>query len=462
MRVQLTMVDYFKNIYADWKCGVSCVVIQYTAIRNVEKWILLVADIVLSPFERLNGIDDVIFTSEVMVGQIVKNLDEIELDQFFENLLLGQLVLNDVDLRFCSDKNISLYCPVYVQEPDFFVPRLEIRADRPFGEFSQINYARTNAELRTGDRPFDGLADLLSYFGLSNTGLLPQEQKITLSLHPPLDLKLDHCSLLQNKLSLRLIKRKNFPRRQVSVGLRLFPLPNLARRMQVSNNLTWSDGDESGFEYGQLLMELDNASAVEVMLSAAGSSVRRQFFFDREKSLNPRLEIYRRFDPNLSHLKEWLDPPPQKSRHLEAGIATLLHLLGASCLTPPLTDAPDLIAETPGKRTAVIECTIKVHDLREKAGKLVSRRNALIYDADGSGPKSDVLAILVTNQPRRQVVLDDDYLLRNQILLLTRENIDNALSNLEIPPDLDQLYLGSLERLQTHLAPLSAAVSGGM
>ena len=459
---QLTMVDYFKSIYADWKCGVSRIVVQYIAVRNDDKWILLAADIVFSPFEKPDGIDDVIFTSEVMVGQVVKNLDGIELDQCFENLLSGRLLLGDVDLSFCSDEKISLYCPVYVQEPDFFVPRLDIRSDRPFGQFAQINYGRTNAELRVGDHPFDGLADLLSYFGFSNNGLLPQEQKITLSLQPPLDLKLDDCSLSQNTIRLRLVKKINFPRSQVSVGLRLFPLPNLGRRLQAANKLVWEDGGESGFEYAQLLMELDNASAVEVMLSGAGSTVRRQFFFDREKSLNPRLETYRRFDPNLSHLKEWLDPPPQKSRHLEVGVATLLYLLGASCLTPPPTDAPDLIVETPNKRTAVIECTIKVHDLRDKAGKLVGRRNALVYDADGSGPKSDVLAILVINQPRRQVVLDDDYLLRNQILLLTREDIDNAISKLEIPPDLDQLYLGSLERLQTQLTPIGASVPGAM
>lgn len=184
------------------------------------------------------------------------------------------------------------------------------------------------------------------------------------------------------------------------------------------------------------------------MVSVEGFSVRRLFLSDPQKSLNPRLVDYRRFDPELQHLRRALNVSKNDSRNLENGIATLLHLLGANTVTPPSTDTPDVVAETIGKRIALVECTIRVENLREKVGKLVNRRESLICDSSSGVRGREVLAILVVNQPRVTIVNEDKYLNDNQVILVTLEEINLALAHLEIPQDLDKLFLEKIDAMR--------------
>lgn len=73
-------------------------------------------------------------------------------------------------------------------------------------------------------------------------------------------------------------------------------------------------------------------------------------------------------------------------------------------LAHPSTDTPDVVAETLGKRLALVECTIRVESLREKVGKLVNRRETVNCDGGVSSARREVLAILVVNQPRVSIV----------------------------------------------------------
>jgi hypothetical protein len=184
------------------------------------------------------------------------------------------------------------------------------------------------------------------------------------------------------------------------------------------------------------------------MLSVDGFSVRRYFLSDSQKSLNQRLVDYRRFDPDLQHLKRALNSGKNESRALENGVATLLHLLGANTVAPPSTDTPDVIAETNGKRIALVECTIRVENLREKVGKLVNRRETFIYDSSNSSSHREVLAILVVNQPRITIVNEDKYLADNQVLLITLEDINLALVHMEVPQDLDKLFVEKMQAMR--------------
>lgn len=132
-----------------------------------------------------------------------------------------------------------------------------------------------------------------------------------------------------------------------------------------------------GFDIGHLELDLHDCTAVELMLSVSGFAVQRVFVTDKRKSLNPRLVAYKRFDPDLKALDDFLEPDVKNGRDLEQGVATLLYLLGATCSNPPATDAPDIFAETRNGRLAIIECTVKVTDVRAKAAKLIHRRHAL-------------------------------------------------------------------------------------
>lgn len=444
-------VEYVLRNYSNWKLAVDHVSIEYVAVRSSGSWVLSNARVLLAPNRLEKKISDVVETSEVRVGQIRMRLTPSKLDVFLCNLQAGWLKALNVDYRFPEGEPLSIYSPSAYQQIDYSVPQLEIRVDRTLGLSQQINFAAVNNELRIGEIPFDGLADLLTYYHFSRDGHFPNEQKISISIRSPADFEFEACSLSDNRLKIQVRCKAGYGREQLTVAIRQFPNPDISRRRQVASLLSWIRG-HAGFEFGSLEMDLENCTAVELMLCAGGFSVQQVFITDKNKSLNPRLAVYQRYDPELQQLRGYLDPHVSKSRHLEQGVATLLYLLGAVCSNPPATDAPDIIAETRAGRLAIVECTVKITDMREKAGKLINRRHALTFNADGSGPTRDVLALLVVSLPKNKIPLEEDFLAKNQILLVTREDIDAAMKRLEFPPDLEELYTSTTELLQRALS----------
>ncbi|KAL0630162.1 hypothetical protein Q9L58_010992, partial [Maublancomyces gigas] len=274
---------------------------------------------------------------------------------------------------------------------------------------------------------------------------------ISLSIRSPADFDLDACALSENRLIIQVLCRTSFAKDLLAIGVRQFPVPHITRRMQVADQVKWKKGSQ-GFDTGYLQLDLENCTTVELMLTAGGFAVQQVFIADKNKSLNPRLAAYKKFDPDLKCLDGFLEPEMKNGRDLEQGVATLLYLLGAVCTNPPETDAPDIFAETRSGRLAIIECTVKLTDVRSKAAKLISRRHSLTFNADGSGPTHDLLAVLVVSMPKIKIPLEDDFLARNQIVLITREGLQQAKAKLEFPPDLDELYLGTIEHLKRQMS----------
>jgi hypothetical protein len=195
-------------------------------------------------------------------------------------------------------------------------------------------------------------------------------------------------------------------------------------------------------------MDLEDCATAELMVSVDGFTARRWFLFDPHKSLNPRLTDYRYLDPNLTQIKKYLTSP-KDARQLEVGTAALLHLLGANSLNPPGSDSPDVIVETANKRLALVECTTRVENVREKTAKLVGRRDGLIATENKYGIIREVMAILLVNQPLTSLVNEQAFLTEHRVNLMTLEDINSALANLEIPPDLDKLYVEKMEAMRS-------------
>lgn len=411
---------------------------------------LLHARVDLDPFELTEPVNQAISTSSIRAGHVKVSVTQSALEDFMAALRAGRLRLleHGLDLALPADQEISLYAPTPLVEPECFTPQLEVKCMRQTMLTQSFDYALANAELRRNAVPFDGLVDLLSFFGLGNSGHLPHEQKILVTLNPPADIIFDGCSLSQDQLRLKVMRRVCMGRDSVVLGLRKFPNPSIERRSQIADTIQWQS-EMAGFETGYVETIADDCGVAELLLSIGGYTVRRYFLPDASKSLNQRLVDYRRFDPELLHLGRALKAGKNDSRSLEAGVATLLHLLGASTLTPPNPDTPDVIAETVGKRLALIECTIKVESLREKVGKLVNRREIINRDNGLNSPRREVLAILVVNQPRHTIVNEDKYLSDNQVILVSQEDLNLAMVHLEVPHDLDMHFLEKLESLRS-------------
>lgn len=443
-------LDHFNRVFESWRAGIAHVRAQYVAILAEGSWILLHARVDLDPFELAETVNQVVSTSSIRAGHVKTSIEQSSLEGFMAALRAGRLRLLDLglDLSLPAEQEISLYAPTPLVEPEYFTPQLEVKCVRQTTLTQSFDYALANAELRRNAVPFDGLVDLLSYFGLDNSGHLPHEQKILLTLNPPGDIIFDGCSLAQDQLRIRVMRRASIGRDNVVLGLRKFPNPTMERRSQIADKIQWQP-EVAGFETGHVETTADDCGVAELLLSVGGYTVRRYFLPDSNKSLNQRLVDYRRFDPELQHLGRALKAGKNDSRSLEDGVATLLHLLGANTLTPPHPDTPDVIVETVGKRLALVECTIKVENLREKVGKLVYRRELINGDSGVNAPVREVLAVLVVNQPRNTIVNEDKYLADNQVVLVTQEDLNLAVAHLEVPQDLDKIFQSKLELMRT-------------
>lgn len=442
-------LDHFNRVFESWRAGVAHVRVQYLAMLVEGRWVLLHARVELEPFELSEPVNQIISTSGIKAGHVKTRVGQPALEAFMDAMRVGHLRLPDVglDLALPEDQEISSYAPTRLDEPEYFTPQLEVKCMRQTTLTQSFDYAMANAELRRNAVPFDGLVDLLSFFGLGNSGHLPHEQKILLTLNPPGDIIFDGCSLSKDQLRLKLMRRVTMACDSVVLGLRKFPNPTMERRSQIGEKIQWQS-EVAGFETGYVETAADDCGVAELLLSINGYTVRRYFLPDANKSLNQRLVDYRRFDAELLHLGRALKVGKNDSRNLEAGIATLLYLLGANTLTPPHPDTPDVIAETVGKRVALVECTIKVENLREKVGKLVNRRELINRYNGVNSSMREVLAILVVNQPRNTIVNEDKYLADNQVVLVTQEDLNLAMANLEVPHDLDRLFQDQLELMR--------------
>jgi hypothetical protein len=454
------LTQYVVRNFDCWMNATDHVNVEYLVANVKGEWALSNAKVILVPHKLDVKIKDVVETSEVRVGHVRARLSSKQLQEFFANLKKGRLKILDVDYSFAKESPVSIYSPSAHQLSEYSIPQLDIRVDQSGGLSQHINVLAVNNELRAGLRPFDGLYDLLTYYQFSRDGHFPNEQKISVSVRSPADLEV--CTLTDNHLTVQLRCKSGVPLDGIVLGIRQFPVPNLTRRMQVADQVKWKKGGQ-GFDIGHLELDLDDCTTAELMLSVAGFAVQQLFVSDKNKSLNPRLAAYKRFDPDLKALEDYLEPDVKSGRDLEQGVATLLYLLGATCSNPPATDAPDILAETRNGRLAIIECTVKVTDVRAKAAKLIHRRHALTFNADGSGPTHDMLAVLVVSMPKIKIPLEDDYLAQNQILLVTREGLQLAKSRMEVPPDLDELYLSTVEMLRQQMsAALGISAPFGM
>jgi hypothetical protein len=425
-------------------------------IRVNEEWKCVKAHFQLTSWTHPQSIHSEISTPDLRVGSIQKNVSSQEIETLVSHLLIGNLPINSEVvslLRNESNDPPSYYAASELFDPSNFVPKLEIIGGQSHHLPFLVSIKKINDDLRCLDTPFDGLADVLSFFGFENSNFLPQVQSITVSIHPPITLDPNKCSLKSGELNVSLAKNKNFPIEDINLGIRIFPNPWLNRRYQIGDRLGWETHEQ--IDIGQCKLTLENASSVELLLSAGKTTVSRYFVFDQTRSLNPRLQTYIQYDKDLRALKDSLFSTSKESRYLESGIATLAYLLGVTPLNPPLhlTDAPDLILDISQQYFVIVECTTKISDLRVKAGKLVDRKFPILTNSFGQGINNEnLLLVLAVNLPKAQIVDEDSFLLKNEILLITKEDIEFALNNLQFPSQPSEIFKQAKEKLQTNLS----------
>lgn len=449
-----TDTEQFTKILDRWISGISSVSVQYILILINGKWTLKNSIVKFSPVVLEKEHIEEISITRLRAGSIQKNISTTEISTLVAKILSGTLEINGKCHSLSTPKSLYFHTALGWPEPNHFIPRIEISSNDSHIIKDGLNIHEANEELRCSPTPFDGIGDLLTFFGFPHSDWLPNTNNIVLEVYSPVILLLDDCSLIKNTLKLKLAKSTHFRQELVSLGIRQFPNPGLNRRKQIGSMLNWSDvGNESIVEFS---LDLDETSNVELLLSANGSTVTRYYIFDDKKSLNSRLHNYIQYDKEVKALRESLYSTSKESRYLESAIATLAYLFGFTTLNPPhLTDAPDLILETAQGNFALVECTTKISDIRSKAGKLVNRKFPILADENGIGIANEkLILLLVVNLPLEQIVDEADFLTRNEVLLVTKEDIDIALKTLQFPVNPNEIFKQAKEKLQSNLSSI--------
>lgn len=443
----------FHQIVEGWIDGISSLDVRYISVRSEDKWYLMKASMVLRPSLFEPPFKEEIQTKDIKVGIIRENFSKKDIKNIVKKLYSGELVIPNFSYNFPSCEKLDYYAP-FSEESNYFQYQIKISGQlQQRLMFSHIEHKTVNAQLRCLKTPFDGMADIFSFAGFQGLNQIPGQAEISLEIEPPVALVISECRLENNKLTTKFIKHAKYPSNKINVALRLFPTPSLDRRFQIGEMVKWKKSHPNGKE-GTLSVELQSSATVEVMLSASGHSISRYFVIDKNKSLNPRLTNYTKYDCDLKVLREKLFCAPKDSRHLETGVASLAYLLGFTTFKPPLDDAPDLVIETKQGRVAIIECTTRVTDIRVKAGKLVHRKYLLKDASRMSNFTGEILTILVVNIPKEQIVDETLYLTQNEVLLMTKEDLESLLNQLEVPSDTDQKFNEAREKLRNELAQL--------
>ena len=153
------------------------------------------------------------------------------------------------------------------------------------------------------------------------------------------------------------------------------------------------------------------------------------------------------------------------SDEFEAGIANLMWVLGFSVIhlgsTDKTTKAADVLASTPNGNILVLECT--TGSLKsDKVSILEGRAKAIRQSLVASGNSHlRVLAAIVTSRPLEEVRIRRDEVLKEGILVLTREDFKASFDRTLLYPNADRIFTEGEARLRIEPTPASL-VSGGV
>ena len=293
--------------------------------------------------------------------------------------------------------------------------------------------------LRTCPVPFDGVADVCSWFGFRNRPESSFSPRIDVYVGPPVDLDLQssESALSDGKLKLTLHAHPNLDANLVVFGVRLVPTDASSGRIQVADRIRWG-GVADERRVGSLEVEAGDAASVLSMLSVGGVTVRRHWFVDKKKSPNARFVSSSFFDRELRRVRHAIFESDQSDK-FEKGIASLANMLGFAVEMPLESDAPDLIVHAPSGRILLVECTLKVTDAIAKAGKLADRRIVLEEFLRSRKDFRQVVSVLVTRQTEMNPGIDRDAIRGRGVALVGRERLEQLLFRIESYPDPDQL-----------------------
>lgn len=443
------MNDLYRSLFLkaaeDWICDSYSIDIRYFAGRNGDQLHLWEAFIMVSPLPPSRDISFRVEMDHFYAGQCqLTSQSKQKVLEVLNRATQGQVKVYRRSLCLSNEQPYDFYSEMIHRDRWFSDLHLQVIGSRS-PDPTAIDIANIDNALRRNDPPFDGLADIAGWLGLTDPRYAQNPPSIKIRVGPPVDLMTSECSLKDDRLSLILHAHPRFDVSRVGLGVRAVPGNALDTRKQVSTEINWKRA-RNGRREGIARISLEQADSVLAMLMIGDSTVRRQWFLDPAKARNSRLIAVQHFDRDLNMVRKALFEPSGSER-FEKGIAVLLFLLGFTPVLQVETDSPDLVVTTPSGKLVIVECTIRIADFSSKLGKLVDRRGSLSKALQASSHHSSVHAALVCAMPRDQIAMHTVELETHQVILITRDDLTEAFEQLRFPSNPDEMLDNLVARL---------------
>lgn len=425
-----------------WVCDGYSLDIRYIALATSMGNDIFDAAVALSPLPSPRDNNLRLSLPSVAVGQAQASaVTKKDLLEIVKNAVAGSLAAHGIQLTLPRDGEYRHQLGVIDQNTWFMPLTLQVlgRAPTTLPERNTLDNT-----LRTSSPPFDGLDDLCAWLMLRN----PDQSSlssITITVSPPVDMRVDLSSLVGGTLRMTLHAHPNADLTSVRLAVRAVPGDGLTGRLHVADRIRWGTVVEGRLE-GIVEVPLGNANGALTMLMIGSTTVRRQWFLDPAKAGTPRLAAVQQFDADLRMIRQGLFENPDSSR-FEIAVAALLFLLGFSPAVQLETNSPDVIVSTPQGRLIIIECTTRVADIVTKLGKLVDRHGALVKTLQAGNQRSDVAAALVCRLPRDQIAAPAQTIRAMGVLLFASEELEEGMLRARFPSDPDAILMQALQAL---------------
>ena len=384
--------------------------------------------------------------------------DSDQIERMFADIAGGIISIGGKPARLLADTTNRYdfsYAPSYppgfntANQSAARLPVLFVSGESRFQALNRgINTAELEWYLRSLNPPFFDLSDLHSYYGLPSPG---DRSLVELVVRPPVEIDA-RSTIADGKMYIRLLACRGVEVEQIAVGYKLVGGVNGGLRTSLSSEkFSWGPGAK--FREGVASVEIADTPTAQCYLTYAGSSIQTWWVIDPKRHLNPRRAVHAAFDPDLGVVNRLLfDTKRSDSRTFEDGVAMLLGMLGFSVTqhgrSQKLSDAPDLVATTPGGQIAVVECTTGLPDQDDQVAKALRRAELLRRSLTSAGwPGIRVLAVVVTSLTTTEVEGQRRHAENQGVLVLCLEDLQAALTRTIAPVDADQVLREQEEQL---------------
>jgi len=315
-------------------------------------------------------------------------------------------------------------------------------------------------EMKAYHMPYDGLAELLIELDCPFSArdmVASTPPRIEISLAPPA--RTDRAEINNSDLVVEVITSHKLDNTKLLLGVKCFPREGGdVQRISLSHKIVQQHMPSlATITFRQSLPEVGR---VETFLRYDGE------FLDSEWARNPltvsvRAALHKAIDRDNALVTKFFAYGNRNRNVFEEHVLVLLSILGLDCLhygnIPELSDGPDILALSNQNHLYVIECT--TGDINNK-GKLrhLYDRTKEIKSALQTSPyyPREILSVMVTSDTKAETRQWVNELASYGIAIISREEIEALLDQMEAPSAADLLFatlLATIPRQQELIQP---------